>query len=965
MASAYSFYVIAVICACTASGETTDLFERLTMAKLAGSGGDTIRAMTTDEAGNIYVVGATSSPDFPVLNAIQPTLAAAQILRTSDRGDTWTKLPSLPDRAAPTFIQPDPRSPAMVFAGSTTALYKSTDGAQTWRSTWHGGAVHGITIDTANPAWVYATTERGAIVSSDTGETWQSIKDGNLAKIITDPLGSGAILATASVQGGVLLSRDHGQTWKLVGPSSTLYAGTVAFDWAQPGAMYLSGTTSSAGTFAASLWHTSDWGATWKPLQPPSNQGIYGDLVVDPDNPRVLYAVSSGLYRSDDAGGSWILLAPVPPPVGSYFTALPRACSGGALFGVGAVNSLQRSVDNGATWTGLLNGVRALGVGAACSLYVLHDFGGDGFVAKLSSDGTPIWSTYLGGLGDDAVSAVAVDAVGNVYISGYTTSSDFPVASQGAATASAVEPFLSYASKLDSSGQLVYTTILEGGSGISGGMAVDSAGNLYVSGYTSTGQPVQPTPGAYAPPDAEGYVAKITSDGSIGYIATLPSPGGIASPAIGELLVATFGGLIHLGQNGELISLDQSTPWANARLIATDSSGNVYLGGSTTAPDFPFTSAWAPRSHNCPQVVDRNHPNFSGAAYVVKLRAMDMQLDYAALLSGECPTDIRTMAVGIDGTVAVGLETRATAFPLVNAVAGPFGSFASVSALVAKLSSDGTTLALSSYVNGDFGPLVNGYFGPLVAIAADGSVLTAPPSTHASVVRLPVTPPPPGPVITSIGNAFSGGSPGVSPGSLVAINGRHLGPDPPIDLGLNSSSDLPAELGGTRVLFNDIEAPIMITSDGRVVCIVPDGLPDTAVVQVEFGGQQSNAFEVAVVRSAPALLTRDFPDVDPYDPLPIANVRNQDGSLNDPDHPAAAGSTVLLFLTGIHAGDPVFLFSNQYSAQVPPPVPVPGFVPPLYQIAVTVPPFASNGSVQLLLITIEYGRTRFVGMYVK
>lgn len=116
-------------------------------------------------------------------------------------------------------------------------------------------------------------------------------------------------------------------------------------------------------------------------------------------------------------------------------------------------------------------------------------FWGDGFTAKLDSNGALTWNTFLGGSGDDEGHGIAVDGSGNVYVSGY--SSDI--------WGMPVRPYMggndAFAAKLDSSGVLTGNTFLGGsGSDGGGGIAVDGSGNVYIVGASSAtwGNPVRP-----------------------------------------------------------------------------------------------------------------------------------------------------------------------------------------------------------------------------------------------------------------------------------------------------------------------------------------------------------------------------------------------------------------------------------------------------------------------------------------
>jgi uncharacterized protein (TIGR03437 family) len=195
-----------------------------------------------------------------------------------------------------------------------------------------------------------------------------------------------------------------------------------------------------------------------------------------------------------------------------------------------------------------------------------------------------------------------------------------------------------------------------------------------------------------------------------------------------------------------------------------------------------------------------------------------------------------------------------------------------------------------------------------------------------------------------------------------------------VDLGINPSQDLPLELSGVQVKFDGVPAAILSTAPGQIIVAVPQDLliPDTrgravekgrgnaavlASVQVVYNGVASNPAWMPVSKSLPGLLTLDFPNLPSSSP--DGNVRNQDGTQNDVNHPAALGSTITLFATGMGATNPVVapgsvaqsltilpvtpVYSTWQTGapgMLPPPenvFSVPGFVSSMFQIQVQVP----------------------------
>ncbi|MDX6672495.1 MAG: hypothetical protein QOI91_2858, partial [Solirubrobacteraceae bacterium] len=172
-----------------------------------------------------------------------------------------------------------------------------------------------------------------------------------------------------------------------------------------------------------------------------------------------------------------------------------------------------------------------------------------------------VYSTYLGGDGSDVGHAIAVDGAGSAYVAGSTASTNFPtVAPYQPAKASFADAFVA---KLNPSGSaLVYSTYLGGGSETTNsakGIAVDAAGNAYVTGATGSGTfPTTPTalqttaPGGFT----NAFLTRLNSSGS-------------------ALLYSTY--------------LGGATNQTDARAIALDSTGHAYLTGLTNSSTFPTT----------------------------------------------------------------------------------------------------------------------------------------------------------------------------------------------------------------------------------------------------------------------------------------------------------------------------------------------------------------------------------------
>ena len=190
--------------------------------------------------------------------------------------------------------------------------------------------------------------------------------------------------------------------------------------------------------------------------------------------------------------------------------------------------------------------------------------GNDVFVTKLSSSGDIVYSTLIGGSDDDEGNGITVDSAGAVYVTGYTQSSDFPT--KNAYDNSHNGKSDVFVTKLTSSGgNLVYSTFIGGSSEDEGrGITVDSAGAVYVTGYTLSSD--FPTKNAYDNSyngESDVFVTKLLSSG-------------------GNLVYSTFIG---------------GSSYDYGRGITIDSAGAVYVTGGTSSSDFPTQNAYD-NSHN-------------------------------------------------------------------------------------------------------------------------------------------------------------------------------------------------------------------------------------------------------------------------------------------------------------------------------------------------------------------------------
>ncbi len=331
-----------------------------------------------------------------------------------------------------------------------------------------------------------------------------------------------------------------------------------------------------------------------------------------------------------------------------------------------------------------------------------------------------IYSTYHGGSGLDYAYAVAVDSIGNTYVTGGAGSSNFPAAGPLQSSLRGTEDV--FVTKINPSGSVkLYSTYLGGNGADEGrGIAVDVQGNAYITGSTgsldfpTTKNPIQGTPGG----SGDAFVAKLNANGSaLVYSTYLGGNGtdngnGIAIDASGNAYVvgltfstdfptknpfqATKGAqqdAFVAKVNPAGASLVYSTYLGGNNVdegngIAVDATGNAYVTGYTASTNFPVQSAF--RSANA-GVVD---------AFITKINPAGSALVYSTYLGGSALDYGTAIAVDSSGSAYVTGIVTSDDFPLANPIDDTLGSHAVDDAFVTKFSASGSSLVYSTYVGG-------------------------------------------------------------------------------------------------------------------------------------------------------------------------------------------------------------------------------------------------------------------------
>jgi MYXO-CTERM domain-containing protein len=353
------------------------------------------------------------------------------------------------------------------------------------------------------------------------------------------------------------------------------------------------------------------------------------------------------------------------------------------------------------------------------------------------------YSSYLGGAGSDFGYGVALDASGAIYVTGFTSSANFPTRDAYQATLDGNDDV--FVAKLDPTGTvLVYATYIGGSGNASGyGIAVDPTGAAYVTGSTDSADfptegPIQAAPGG----SLDAFVLKLTPSGSMLAYSTFlggaaaDSAYGVAVDSGGEAFVAgttrssdfptaspsqaAFGGVAdafvaELDASGH--ALVYSTYLGGSaddegRGVAIDATGAAYVTGFTSSLDFPMAAGTTPF-----QALNNGNEN----VFVAKLAPSDTSLAYATYLGGSEVDLGRAIAVDDAGAAYVTGNAASADFPTKSAFQPTSASNgSSTNAFVTKLDPKGATLTYSTYLGG-----TGGDFGESIAVDGKGHAFVA------------------------------------------------------------------------------------------------------------------------------------------------------------------------------------------------------------------------------------------------
>jgi hypothetical protein len=359
--------------------------------------------------------------------------------------------------------------------------------------------------------------------------------------------------------------------------------------------------------------------------------------------------------------------------------------------------------------------------------YMLGETGSFGFALgqaynpslSLVIDPVLSYSSYLGGSGDDNGIGIAVDRVGSVFVTGWSEATDFPTFSPINGSLNGARDV--FVSKMNPAGNgILYSTYL-GGSGLdfAYGIAVDSLGSAYVTGWTNSSDfpTASPFDASFGGGPEDVFVAKLSPSGnSLAYSTYLGGSGNeegydikvdksgsayvtgatnstdfpTVSPFDGGLSGTTNAFVTKLSPTGS--SLVYSSYLGGSindygERIAIDGSGNAYLTGRTESSDFPTVSPF--------------HVSLGGSvdAFVTKVNPAGSNLVYSTYLGGSGQEFGYGIAVDSFGSAYLTGWTSSTDFPTANPLHGSLGG-GPEDVFVTKLSPNGNSLVYSTYMAG-------------------------------------------------------------------------------------------------------------------------------------------------------------------------------------------------------------------------------------------------------------------------
>jgi uncharacterized protein (TIGR03437 family) len=535
------------------------------------------------------------------------------------------------------------------------------------------------------------------------------------------------------------------------------------------------------------------------------------------------------------------------------------------------------------------NSLQGVGHDAAGNIYVvgtvnnspIPNHGMDFVAARLDPNAAKVdYLVYLGGSGNDEAQAMTVDPQGDVYITGYTQSSDFPVTSgfSGPVPSGATYPFVV---KLDPKGAIVYATLFAGAlSAYPGAISVESDGSVIITGTAPTPQGYAATPGAFSwDGDSDHpFVTKLDPSGTkIVFSAT-----GVG----GSLRVGGGAVQIVLGSQGDIFLAGSTnstsyptTPgafqptfdtfdaclfsfcdagWAQylTRLsadgthliystflagssgdtlntgLAVDSAGNAYVTGVTGAKDYPYTSTLS-SSDRTGLFLTKLDPTGANVIWSVRQGGASLASDAAgnlvvggyscggpnsSVLGLQCPSPPPT---GNTPAACLPNGTNRESIAVLQSFSAQDGS-----AIATRILSDPAWAAEADIVitvEPDGRVLLGGQSNDPVGIPlTPGVVFSGTPTLGVYLAAVDLSQTATGTQLSCVTDGATFDLIGtVAPGQLVSLFGNQLGPQTGVSGFSANQTSFPTSLANVQVTFDGMPAPLLYVSSGQINVQVP------------------------------------------------------------------------------------------------------------------------------------------------
>jgi hypothetical protein len=338
------------------------------------------------------------------------------------------------------------------------------------------------------------------------------------------------------------------------------------------------------------FWKSADGDATWNSYPFPGGS-FAGPLAVDPNDPLIMLA---GAFRSADGGQTW-----QPTNASRAIQPVFASSSSGIVYAAAPITSdafLAKFLPDGQTlvfstyFGGMGNDTgQGIALDASGNIWITGSMlsydlpvtrgafqgalkgGTNAFLAKFSLDGPLLAASYLGGFNTDNGLGIAISPQSNPWLIVNSNSTDFPVSAPGILTSASP---IGYVTEIDASAsQLLYSAGAGGEFDANGkGIAIDSSGNITLTGSTYTAFPI--TAGAFHSGNLGMYTPKA-------FVLKLSSSG--------QVIYSTYFGGSQAAPTTDGFGGGVEDEHDYGIAVAVDAAGNAYVAGYTSASDFPTT----------------------------------------------------------------------------------------------------------------------------------------------------------------------------------------------------------------------------------------------------------------------------------------------------------------------------------------------------------------------------------------